>query len=371
VSLRDIIISRIREHGRISAAEFIELALYHPELGYYASKPRRSGACGDFYTSVDIGPLFGEMIAAQLAEMWELLRCGRAEHFDLVEAGAGDGRLTRDVLDAAAREYPAFYDRIRVTLVERSASARQAQRIALSEHLDRVAACSAELPHGVTGIIIANELLDALPVHVVRLTNDGWREIHVTEVGGQLEEVEAPITDAAICAHLAASGPLPQPGWRGEVGLAASRWVRAAAESLDRGFILLFDYGHDTAELRSVIHANGTLMTYRRHTAGTADWLGSPGECDLTAHVDLTALRTAAEAAGLRTLGVVDQTYFMMALGITDRVRNGNDLPALSRRLAAKMLIVPGGLGSTIKVMAFGKGIGSPALRGFRGARLT
>ena len=131
MSLLDRIISDIRLRGPLSVAEFMELALYDPERGYYAGAAQRSGRHGDFFTSVDVGPLFGEAIAAQLVEMWDVLRLRGAESFDLVEAGAGNGRLARDVMDAAAAHSPEFYRHIRLTLVERSAAARAAQPASL------------------------------------------------------------------------------------------------------------------------------------------------------------------------------------------------------------------------------------------------
>jgi SAM-dependent MidA family methyltransferase len=134
---------------------------------------------------------------------------------------------------------------------------------------------------------------------------------------------------------------------------------------------VLIDYGHRAAELYSPTHAGGTLMAYHRHTAGRVDWLARPGEVDLTTHVDLTAVQLTAEAAGLRTLGVIDQTYFLTALGLAERLETGHDRAAVVRRLAAKTLVMPGGLGSTMKVAVFARGIEAPALKGLAGGRLT
>jgi SAM-dependent MidA family methyltransferase len=359
--LSSLIVSRIRDRGPLTVAEYMELALYHPEHGYYSRAARRSGRDGDFFTSVDVGPLFGELIAAQLDEMWYVLGAGA---FELVEAGAGNGRLARDVLDAAARHHPDFYANVRLTLVERSPVARDAQPAALGPHLERLAAVRDDLPASVEGVIYANELLDAFPVHVVTMTEEGVREIVVSERDGVLVEDQAAISDPAIVAHL----PRIDPGTRMEICLAAATWVRRAAAALQRGFLLLFDYGHDV-DTRA--HPDGTLMAYRAHVAEPRNWLAAPGDSDLTAHVDLTALRRAAEGAGLRTLGLVDQTYFLLSLGLADRVETGHDRHAIRQRLAARTLIMPGGLGSTMKAMVFAKGVGAPALRGTTSGRLT
>lgn len=355
----------------MTVAAFMALALYHPEHGYYSRSTQRSGRGGDFFTSVDVGPLFGEMIAAQLDEMWALLSSEGAAHFDLVEAGAGNGRLTRDILDTARRQYPDLYAHARVTLVERSAAARAAQASTLREHADRLRDSRADLPASITGVILANELLDALPVRVVTMTEEGLREVMIAERGGTLVEIDAPLSDPSIDDYFARCGATPAPGGRAEVGLDATAWVAAAAAALDRGFLLLFDYGHEARELFSAAHAAGTLMAYRAHTAAARHWLSEPGENDLTAHVNLTAIRAAAEAAGLDTLRIVDQTYFLLSLGLADRLETGHDRHASSLRLAARTLIMPGGLGSTMKVMGFARGAGRPALRGFASGRLT
>lgn len=365
----------IRERGPITFSEFMELALYHPDHGYYAVSAQRSGRGGDFYTSVDVGPLFGEMIAVQLDEMWGLARDAGAETFDLVEAGAGNGRLSRDILDAIASHHPDFYPHLRLTLVERSAAARDRQREVLGPHAARMGSAGQlsglPPPSSITGVILANELLDALPVHVVTMTAEGLREICVGERDGSLVEVERAPSDPAIADYLARSRARLAIGARAEAGLEAEGWVERAASALRLGFLLLFDYGHDAAELFSPTHAGGTLMAYRAHVARGAEPLRDPGERDLTAHVNLTAVRAAAERAGLTAIGAVDQTYFLTGLGVIERLESGSDRRAVARRLAAKSLLMPGALGSAIKVLAFGRGVGRPALKGLSSGRLT
>ena len=182
-----------------------------------------------------------------------------------------------------------------------------------------------------------------------------------------------------------------EPGWRAEINLRAVDWIRQAAQRLRRGFIILIDYGHEAPDLYGVAHAGGTLATFARHTmagaesAPAAPWLMTPGAQDITAHVDFTTVRGTAEAEGLATLGFLDQTYFLMGLleppsrGSRDSARsqdsrsnpenhahleNPVDLADLESRLALKTLLMPGGLGSTLKVLLLGKGVGTPALRG-------
>lgn len=344
----------------------MELTLYHEEHGYYATAPQRSGKHGDFFTSVDVGPLFGELIAVQLAEMWRVLKAAGAEHFDLVEAGAGNGRLARDILDAASSDHPAFYDRVRLMMVERSAVARAAQLDTLGPHAGRLISSSDRLPHRVTGTIVANELLDALPVHVVAMTTAGVCEIGVGERNGTLVELDMPLSHPALADLVDL-----EMGARAEVGLAAADWIREAALSLERGFMLLFDYGYDLQVAHSSAHPHGTLMAYRAHRASPRDWLADPGHTDLTAHVDISAIRRVATAAGLEILGILDQTYFLLGLGLAERLDSGHDRRSIEQRLAARTLIMPGGLGSTMKTMVLAKGVGRPILQGTASGRLT
>ena len=385
MSLRELIAERIRERGPLSFARYMDLALYHSRLGYYTRTDRRSGRVGDFFTSVDLGPVFGELLAIQFVEMWRLLvhdDDGVGGPLDLVEAAAGNGRLSRDVLEAAAATAPELYPSLRLTLVERSPAARAAQRATLGRHADRLAASGTELPDAVRGVIFANELLDSLPVHALAMTDEGLREVYVDADGRRLVERLGPLTPEAR-AHVERENIRLESGWRVEVCPAARAWVADAAARLRQGFLVVIDYGHEARELYSATHAAGTLATYHGHqiqqrgegAAGTPPWLAEPGAFDITAHVDLTAVRRAAERAGLQPLAVLDQTYFLLGLGAVERLladsgedrreaEPGDGLDALKRRLALKTLLVPGGLGSTHKVLIFGKGVGTPELRG-------
>jgi SAM-dependent MidA family methyltransferase len=355
----------------------MSLALYHPEHGYYARAARRTGRNGDFFTSVDVGPIFGALVGRQFAEMWRILR---DETFDLVEAAASNGQFARDVLDWAQAHDPEFYEAVRVYLVESSPAARDAHREMLAPHSPRVAASSSRLPDAVHGAVFANELLDALPVHSVVMTDQGLREHYVdANLDGRLfERVGRPSTEA-LEAYLAAAGVQLEPGWRAEINLAALAWITRAAFALHRGFLLLIDYGHEARELYSATHAAGTLTTFHRHLAGQAasahepPWLAEPGRRDITSHVDLTSVERTARELGCTTLGMLDQTYFLLALGLSDLpAAAGTSLGETRRRLAFKTLLLPGGLGSTHKVMVFAKGLGTPALRGLSGnQRLT
>jgi SAM-dependent MidA family methyltransferase len=391
----------------------MELALYDPRFGYYARAARRSGRAGDFFTSVDVGPLFGELLEVQIAQMFDILRGGhmgpprrthvvgadpRVDPFDLVEAGASDGRLAADIARAAKRRDPAMYEALRLHLVEASAEARAAQTATLADVADRVAASSPELPESFEGVLIANELLDALPVHQVVMREDELREVFVAtrsaedqpvasrSSGGDdpgtrgfsrapLTSIEGPPSTPALQEYLDALGAQLEPGWRVEINLRAIDWIRDAARRLRRGFIVLIDYGHEARELYSAGHSSGTLTTFAQHRSagpeqppvpggrslgeGGPSWLRDPGEQDLTSHVDFTSVRAAAEAEGMTTIGFLDQTYFLLGL-----LPNVLDPQSALRNPQSKTLLLPGGLGSTLKVLILGKGVGAPALLG-------
>ena len=289
----------IRERAPMTVAAFMEAALYHPELGYYARAAQRSGRAGDFFTSVDVGPLFGELLEIQLAEMADLLQ---TPALDLVEVGAGNGRLSADLLRAARHSHPHTYDRIHLHLVERSAAARAAQRETLGDVAERLMSSKPALPQSFEGVLLANELLDALPVHQVVMREDGLREVYVD---GNCHTCEGPLSTPDLADYFKTTGVALEPGWRAEVNLQAVAWVRDAARRLRRGFMILIDYGHEARDLYSPGHADGTLMSFSAHRAPRekADvrpsWLERPGDQDITAHVDFTSVRRAAEDEGL------------------------------------------------------------------------
>jgi SAM-dependent MidA family methyltransferase len=363
----------------VTVAAFMELALYDPDAGYYARAAQRSGRAGDFFTSVDVGPVFGELLEIQLAEMADIITTINAERaesaekskersldFDLVEAGAGNARLSADILNAARRRDPGFHDRVRLHLVEASPAARAAQEQVLGAAIECLASSSADLPASFEGVLLANELLDAMPVHQVAMRRSGLREVYVDASQGALRTIEGPLSTPELPAYLSRLGMSLEPGWRVEINLRACEWIRTAARRLTRGFIVIIDYGHEAGELYSASHAGGTLTTFARHTMAGAErstdapaWLEDAGNRDITSHVDFTSVRAAAESEGLTTVGFLDQTYFLMGLGAADL-----DVSDLKTRLALKTLLMPGGLGSTHKVLILGKGVDAPALAG-------
>jgi SAM-dependent MidA family methyltransferase len=271
------------------------------------------------------------------------------------------------------RRNPDLLDVTRLHLVEASAAARAAQEGIVRESFHRRFSSSASLPESFDGVLVANELLDAFPVHQVVMREDGLGETYVgcrATLSGSpaLETLEGPPSTPQLAEYLARLGVSLEVGWRVEINLKAVDWVRGAARRLRRGFMILIDYGHEAGELYSATHAAGTLTSFTRHTSSGAEaepaWLRQPGEQDITAHVDFTSVRAAAEAEGMTTLAFLDQTYFV--LGLMPHLEHVESQASAmhSRNLQLKTLLMPGGLGSTMKVLILGKGVGTPALRG-------
>lgn len=369
--LETLLVERIGSEGPLTVAAFMEAALYHPAYGYYAAAPQRSGRGGDFYTSVDVGPLFGECLAELAARACRALRRRGCGSFDLVEAGAGNGRLMRDLLDALQRDAPDCYAAARVTLVERSPAARDAQAATLAPHVARLQGSEPALPADFTGLLIANELLDAMPVHRVVAAADGLREVYVGAASGRLALLRGPLSTPALSAYLDRLGLRLPVGTTADVSLDALAWARGAASVLRRGYIVLIDYGHDALRLFGAGRAPGTLRAYRRHLVDPAaesparpSWLADPGAHDLTAHVDFTSIAQALAGGGLDVLPRLDQTQLLLRLGLADRLaRPARDERArLARLLAARTLVVPGGPGSTHGALVAARGMADAAV---------
>ena len=367
--LAQLLAERIRASGPISFSEFMRECLYHPQFGYYSKAEARRFA--DYYTSVDVHPIFGRLLARQLSEMWDLL--GRPGEFVAVEAGAGAGRLAAHILDFAARELPRFYSAVRYFAVEKSAARRGRQEETLGKHLaDGKATPAAELPSYISaGCIFSNELLDAFPVHRVCVEGGAWREIYIACDDQSLMEELGPLTSPEIENYFQEQQITLREGQQAEVNLDAREWIRDAGRKLRRGFVLTVDYGHEAAELYNERHMRGTLLAYSGHQA-TEDFLERPGEQDLTAHVNFTALDLWGRCEGLASTGCVSQMAFLVALGRGNEFADLYDAGAgeverIRARLKLKSLINAEGMGERFQVFIQHKGVAAPNLTGLAG----
>jgi SAM-dependent MidA family methyltransferase len=366
VTLSARLVAEITAHGPMRFDAYMARALFDPADGYYAAGRARIGRDGDFYTNVSVGRMFGRVIAAQAAEIWE--RLGRPATFDFVEQGANDGRLAADVLGALTADHPDCARAVRCTLIEPFPALADAQRATLAPHADLVrwGASLAELPP-FTGLHFTNEYADALPVRLFVRRGIEWRERHVAAPEGVLGFADLPCTDPP--AILPAEAP---DGYLAEIRPAAAEWLAEAADRLERGALLVVDYGYPREQLHAPWRTAGTLSGYRAHRRDD-DPLDSPGEKDLTAHVDFTDLATAGLAAGLDLAGFTDQYHFLVgaASPLLPAMETAPASPARDRDLRAlKMLLHPETMGTQFKYLALTRGIDlTTPLAGFRHAR--
>jgi len=368
-ALSEILAERIRSGGPISFAEFMRESLYHPAHGYYS----RASATrfGDYYTSVDVHPIFGRLLARQFAEMWE--RLGTPRPFVVAESGAGVGRLAGYILDFSARALPEFYASLEYVAVERSSARRAEHAARLADHAAAGRVSSAgEIPHAIpAGCIFSNELLDALPAHRVVMVHGALREIFVGFDSERFTEVPGDPSTPALEGYFREQGITLAEGQQAEVCLEACDWMEGAGRALERGFVLTIDYGHEARALYDERHNRGTLLAYRDHGV-TENLLDAPGEQDLTSHVNFTALDLWGRRAGLVRTGLVTQSQFLVALGrgneFADLYGPGQtELEKLRARLLLKNLIHPEGLGEKFQVLIQHNGIAAPRLTGLSG----
>jgi SAM-dependent MidA family methyltransferase len=358
----------IRTSGPITFARFMERALYEPGLGYYTGAAAGPGRSGDFLTAPETHPIFGWALARQLDELWQVL--GRPGPFVVREHGAGSGSLAVAILDGLARDESALRDAIRYEAVEVDERRLDAfrERVTAAGHADALDRGSSTT--AIVGALLANEVLDALPVHRVVAREGTLHELYVDWSGDRFVELEGEPWTPLLGERLRAEGISLSDGQRAEISLAVDDWIARVASELERGLLLLVDYGYAAGELYSARRVSGTLLAYVRHRAHD-DPFRNVGRQDLTAHVDVTAVERAAERAGLQRLGVTTQAEFLVGLGIGELLSAIQSDPStsletyLGLRSSVVRLLDPAATGR-FAVMAFGRDLSAEThLRGF------
>ena len=364
--LAELLAGRIRRFGPLTFADYMRECLYHPVHGYYSKAESKRFA--DYYTSVDVHPIFARLLARQFAEMWESL--GRPAEFTLVEAGAGVGRFASQVLDFCEAKLAVFYEALRYVAVERSASRRAQAGVQSKRHADAGHFTAwAEVPaHIAAGCLFSNELVDALPVHRVVMEGGALKEIYVDFRDGHFVDVLAPLSTCAITEYFLAQNITLCEGQHAEAGLEACDWISEVGRRLARGYVLTIDYGHPASDLFDDHHMRGTLLAYQNHRV-SEDFYAAPGGQDLTAHVNFTALESWGGRSGLETAGFTSQTAFLLALGqgneFADLYEEGqSEAERTKARLQLKTLIHPEGMGERFQVLVQQKGVSGTRLTG-------
>ena len=342
---------------RITFAEYMDMVLYHPQYGYYSSDVKIGFRGSDFFTSASLGADFGELLARQFYQMWEIL--DQPISFSLVEMGAGQGILASHILNYIKQEYPDFFAAVKYIIVEKSSTLKQEQQQLLQDF--SVKWCNLEEiePKSLTGCCFSNELLDAFPVHQFTLEAGELREIYVTIAENNSQPIFIEVIGEPSTPQLAEYFDLVginlsqntyENGYRSEINLAALDWLSIVADCLERGYVLTIDYGYHADRYYHPQRRQGTLQCYYQHRHHDNPYINI-GRQDITAHVDFTALSVWGESCGLKKVGWTQQGLFLMALGIGERLAaiSWQQQPIsqlLQRREGLHQLINPGGLGN-------------------------
>jgi SAM-dependent MidA family methyltransferase len=373
--LRQKIEQEISDRGPIPFSRYMELCLYDDQLGYYSRNAAQFGKAGDFYTSSDVHAVFGRLLARQFEEMWRVL--GSPAEIVIKELGPGRGLFAQDVLDWSEKKFPDFFRALRYVLIERSPALRQRIEATMTHHLK---SRKAELVEGKNGkgatsvvpyqrtnirafapevpvLLFANEFFDALPVEV--LSTHG--SLHIDAHNGRFVECWAPAS-AEELEFLDCYSIHPEENERVEVPLTAQRHADKLFAAVDRGFALIIDYGYTRAEQLAGRH-RGTLKAIRQHSV-SANPYEAPGEQDITADVNFTALAAIAERHGMQARKLITQSQFLLGIGEPNEFADAFEdcrLPQERAKVALQLkhLVTPAGMGESFDVLAVSKGIDS------------
>ena len=370
IELRRKIEAEISEHGPIPFSRYMEMCLYDPEFGYYSRNAAQFGKAGDFYTSSDVHAVFARLLARQFDEMWRVL--GSPQHITLLELGPGRGLFARDVLDWSEKKFTGFFRALRYELVERSPALRVVIEETLKRHINSgsvlvetlvAEAQSSGMPHGASEvapfentptIVFANEFFDALPVEVV--SSEGSLRIDVRN--GRFVEIWFP-SSAEDLEFLDRYSIHPEPDERVEVSLTSMKQMSRAAK-IERGFVVTIDYGYTREEQLAGRH-RGTLKAIRKHSV-SANPYEAPGEHDITADVNFTALAAIARQNGFHMQKLITQSQFLMGIGEPNQFADAFEdcrLPQERAKIALQLkhLVTPAGMGESFHVLVASKGV--------------
>lgn len=358
MNLRERIAEEIRARGPIPFSRYMEMCLYEPGLGYYTRAREQFGRAGDFYTSSDVHAVFGRLLARQFDEMWRAM--GAPEKVEVVEIGPGRGLFAQDVIDWAGKKFWDFRDALTYRLVETSGylRARLEQRFAEKIASGKMSVHSSlrELPTGSeSSIVFGNEFFDALPTEVV----DHRGELRIDCQGGLFVETFAE-PSARELEYLDRYAVHPEEGETVEARLWDECYLKCIAERVRQGFVLLIDYGYTREELLSGKH-RGTVRAIRQHAISDNPYQ-APGDQDITAHVNFTALREMAQAAGFESVGFVTQAQFLMGIGETNQFADAFEEVSVPQEhakvnLQLRHLVMPEAMGEAFDVLVLRKGI--------------
>ena len=343
------------QNKRITFAEYMDLVLYHPQYGYYATHPVNIGKQGDFLTSPHWGSDFGELLAEQFLQMWHILQ--RPNNFTIVEMGAGQGILAEQILGYLKQKHLDFFQTVEYLIVEKSEVLKVQQKQILQSYQVRWSDWDKISHSSITGCFFSNELVDAFPVHKFRIEEREIKEIYVSSNSqGKFVEITDKISNPEIAEYfnlvdIDLLSFVDVEGYQSEVNLQALDWIKIVSNKLLKGYLLTIDYGYQAVRYYNPVRKEGTLQCYYQHHRNN-DPYWNVGRQDITAHVDFTALEKQGNLSDLETLGFTKQGLFLMALGLGDRLNELSNNQGFSveevfrRREALHSLIDPIGLGN-------------------------
>ena len=356
--LEEIIIEKIRNTGPVSFHDYMEMCLYYPEAGYYTSPGNKIGKNGDFYTSSYVSPIFGAMIARQLEEMWKILG---EKKFTIIEYGAGTGFLAHDILNYL-RNNCKFYEQLQYCIIEKSPVMREMEKTILPDIVKWYDSIE-DIPGEISGCVLSNELLDNFSVHQVLMENE-LMEVFVNYKDAFFESLKPAGTILQnYFNELHVS--LPK-GFRTEINIEATEWIKNITARLREGFVLTIDYGYPSAELYRGYRRDGTLICYYNHSVNDNPYQYI-GEQDITSHVNFSALHHWGKKNGLDGCGFIDQADFLVNLGFEnylEEIKKQKNHIHFNAALLKNILLED--MGRKFKVLIQSKGIIKPDLTGLR-----
>jgi SAM-dependent MidA family methyltransferase len=352
MELRDVIIKRIQQTGPISFHDYMEMCLYYPELGYYTSIRPKIGSNGDFYTSATLTPVFGALMAKKITQMWDDLD---RQPFSIVEIGAGNGQLCLDILTYLSYHNNALYDQLTYFILEKSPVMVSLEKSRICSPKVQWINSLCDLPR-ITGCILSNELLDNFAVHLVQM-EDSLMEVMVDYQHGSFTEILMPASTAQE-EYLNALGLMLPPGFRTEINLGAIEYLKQTAERMQRGFLMTIDYGYLSDQLMNPNKRAGTLVSYHHHKVNDR-FYENPGEQDITAHVNFSALLFWGEQYGWREEIYTCQGSFLLNLGfikmLEQSLAHEQDIALAARKAAVLNHVLIYDMGSKFKVLILEK----------------
>ena len=360
MTLTEIIVQKIKTEGIVSFYDFMEMALYYPNLGYYTSPRDKIGKQGDYYTSPSFTCLYGQLIAKQLEEMWLLL--GK-KPFTVVEYGAGMGLLSLDILNQL-KSNPQLYEQLNYFIIEKSEAMKKKEKTILNEKVTWYNSIQ-EIPK-ITGCILSNELLDNFSIHQVVMC-DELMEVYVDYQDGFVEVLK-PAPDELKDYLTELNVELPK-GFRTEINIQLIDWIKDLAASLEQGFVLTIDYGFTSSELYRQHRRLGTLTCYNNHKINDNPYQ-KVGDQDITAHVNFSALNHWGELNGLKCCGFTEQANFLRSLGLVEHLRkmegqsNPSDSGTMNNMVLLHTLLMD--MGTKFKVLIQQKGMQESKLSGLQ-----